>query len=76
MKVTDSLLQRIVIEEGKKRHIDFRGIEGVGPKRRRALLRHFGGTKQIPGASLQEIAKVDGISSATAEQIYTALHND
>ena len=61
---------------GKKRKTSIlEGIEGVGPKRRRALLRHFGGTKQIQGASLQEIAKVDGISSATAEQIYTALHN-
>ena len=61
---------------GKKRKTSIlEGIDGVGPKRRRALLRHFGGAKQIQGASLQEIAKVDGISSATAEQIYTALHN-
>ena len=59
----------------KRKTSALEGIEGVGPKRRRSLLRHFGGAKQIHSASLQEIAKVDGISSAIAEQIYAALHN-
>ena len=50
------------------------GIEGVGPKRRRSLLRHFGGSAQVAGASLEELEKVEGISLIVAENIYAALH--
>ena len=52
------------------------GIEGVGPKRRRMLLNHFGGWQEIARASKDELAKVKGISQKVAEDIYTALHND
>ncbi|WP_394165246.1 excinuclease ABC subunit UvrC [Neptunomonas phycophila] len=50
------------------------GIPGVGPKRRRELLKHFGGIQAIERASVAEIAKVSTISSALAEEIYGALH--
>jgi len=50
-------------------------IEGVGPKRRRALLRHFGGAARVSGAGVEEIKKVEGISSKLAEHIYASLHN-
>ncbi|MFT7221116.1 MAG: excinuclease ABC subunit C [Candidatus Azotimanducaceae bacterium] len=61
---------------GKKRTESvLEGIEGVGPKRRRALLRHFGGTAQVQSASAQELEKVEGISKVMAEQIYATLHN-
>ncbi|MCZ6503513.1 MAG: excinuclease ABC subunit UvrC [Gammaproteobacteria bacterium] len=50
-------------------------IDGVGPKRRRALLRHFGGSKQVQGASMDELARVESISEKLAEHIYATLHN-
>ncbi len=50
-------------------------IPGVGPKRRRELLNHFGGLQGLSKASQQEIEKVPGISNKIAEHIYAALHN-
>ena len=52
------------------------GIEGVGPKRRRELLKHFGSAKAVESASVEEIAKVSSISHSLAETIYLALHPD
>lgn len=50
-------------------------IPGIGAKRRRELLRYFGGIQAINRASLEEIAKVPGISQALAKRIFAALHN-
>lgn len=50
-------------------------IPGLGPKRRRALLKHFGGQQEIRKASETEIARVTGISKKLAENIYAHLHN-
>jgi excinuclease ABC subunit C len=44
-------------------------IEGVGPVRRRALLRHFGSLRRIREASLEEIAAVKGLNAALAGTI-------
>ncbi|HIE87317.1 MAG TPA: excinuclease ABC subunit UvrC [Pseudomonadales bacterium] len=61
---------------GKKRTESvLEGIDGVGPKRRRSLLRHFGGSAQVASAGLEELAKVEGISRILAEHIYATLHN-
>ncbi|WP_425244277.1 excinuclease ABC subunit UvrC [Vibrio gelatinilyticus] len=49
------------------------GIEGVGPKRRQALLKFMGGIQELRRASVEEIAKVPGISISLAENIYQAL---
>ncbi|MEL7293859.1 MAG: excinuclease ABC subunit UvrC [Pseudomonadota bacterium] len=49
------------------------GIEGVGPKRRQALLKYLGGLQELKRASVEEIAKVPGISASLAENIYQAL---
>ena len=51
-------------------------IAGVGPKRRRALLVHFGSMGAIKGASREEIARVPGINDKLAEEIHAALHGE
>ncbi len=51
-------------------------IPGVGPKRRKELLRHFGGIQEIERASVEEITKVSTISRIMAEEIYAHLHRD
>ena len=50
------------------------GIAGIGPKRRQALLRHFGGLQELAKASIADIAKVQGMSQQSAELVYSALH--
>jgi excinuclease ABC subunit C len=52
------------------------GIPGVGPKRRRELLSHFGAVAALKGASIEEIAKVPGINRKLAQDIYGALHGE
>ena len=51
-------------------------VAGVGPKRRRDRLKHFGGLQELGRASIDEIAKAPGISKKLAEQIYAALHSE
>ncbi|WP_119342586.1 excinuclease ABC subunit UvrC [Facilibium subflavum] len=49
-------------------------IPGIGAKRRKALLTHFGGWQGLTSASASEIAKVSGISAKMADMIWHALH--
>ncbi|MFI8608701.1 excinuclease ABC subunit UvrC [Pseudomonas sp. AOB-7] len=51
-------------------------VAGVGPKRRRELLNHFGGLQELSRASAEEIAKAPGISKKLAELIYATLHSE
>jgi len=46
------------------------GIPGIGPTRKRALLKHFGSAKAVSRAGLSDLQAVDGINAAMAQQIY------
>lgn len=48
-------------------------IAGIGPARRKRLLAHFGSTRKMREAGLEEIAKVPGVSLTLAQRIYAAL---
>ena len=60
----------------KRRQSTLEGIEGVGPKRRRDLIRYFGGIQELRKASIDEMSKVQGISRNLAETIYAVLHDE
>ncbi len=49
-------------------------IEGVGPKRRKALMMYFGGWQELSKASVEEISKIKGISKSLAQQIWECFH--
>ncbi len=49
-------------------------IEGIGPKRRKALLQRFGGMRELRRAPIDELMKVRGISEDLAKKIYASLH--
>ncbi len=50
-------------------------IDGVGSKRRQALLKRFGGIQNLKTATIDEIIKVPGINLALAEKIYQYFHS-
>ena len=49
-------------------------IPGVGPRRQRALLKHFGSLKKIKAASLAELQVMPGLPRSIAEQVYRYFH--
>ena len=64
-------------QRGKKRGKSaLQEIEGVGPKRRQALLRQFGSLQALSKASIDEISKVRGINESLADMIYRSLRGE
>ncbi len=51
------------------------GVPGIGPRRKKALLLHFGSARAIGRASLEDLAAVEGISRTVAERIYDHFHS-
>ena len=49
-------------------------VPGLGPKRRRAILRHFGGLRGVEAAPLEDLRKLPGIGPELAQRIHAALH--
>lgn len=49
-------------------------IEGVGPQRKKALLKYFGSTAKIRSASQEEILQVPGMNRPTADRVYNFFH--
>ena len=49
------------------------GVPGIGPKRRSALLKHFGSIDAVRAASIEELAAVQGMTRKVAEQLKASL---
>ena len=60
--------------DARARESIFDTLEGVGPARRRALLRHFGSAESVLAASQEELEGVPGVPAKTARSIYAQLH--
>ena len=49
-------------------------IAGIGPTRKRALLKHFGSAKAVSRAAVADLTEVPGISADMAQKIYDYFH--
>jgi len=63
------------VAKERNTHSVLEDIPGIGPKRRKALQLHFGGTAKIKAATIEEIAALPGFTSKIAETIYDLFHS-
>jgi excinuclease ABC subunit C len=66
-----SFNRKLRTQDGLRSSLD--AVPGIGAKRRRALLTHFGSLERIRGASIDELAAVPGMSRRAAEQVKAYL---
>ncbi len=59
----------------KATHSSLEAIEGLGPKRRQVLIKHFGGIHGIKRAGVEDMQQISGISPSLAKRIYDYLHS-
>lgn len=55
-------------------HETLKDIEGIGDKRKKDLMAHFGSVREIAGASIASLMRVPGISEKIAKKVYTFYH--
>lgn len=60
--------------QARRDHSPLESIPGIGPGRRQALLRAFGGWQGVSAAAAEDLARVPGISQALADRLYRTLH--
>lgn len=60
-------------KESRKSILD--EVAGIGPRRKRALLLHFGSAQAVARAAVADLEAVDGINRATAQAIYNHFHD-
>ncbi len=58
----------------KRKTSSLEGIPGIGAKKRRALIQHFGGLQEVKRAGVDDLSQVEGISSKLAQSIFEFLH--
>tara|TARA_X000001036_G_scaffold412390_1_gene425852 strand:- start:624 stop:1784 length:1161 start_codon:yes stop_codon:yes gene_type:complete len=68
-----SLQKRKRSKSSMKSSLD--GLSGVGPKRKKMLLRYFGSLEQIKRASIDDLSAVSGIGKNIAKSIYQEVHS-
>lgn len=51
-------------------------VPGIGPKRRKALIKHFGRVEAIKEASVEELEVAPGMTKPAAEAVYKHFHSD
>ena len=51
-------------------------IPGIGGRRRQALLKNFGGLREVARAGVEDLTRVPGISPQLAQKIYDAFHGE
>ena len=55
-------------------HSQLEDIPGIGPARRKALLKHFQSLKAIKAASMEELLAADGMTKAAAQAVFSWAH--
>ena len=62
------------LRSDKQVHSILDDIEGIGPKRRKALMMHFGDIESIQNAEVEDLLEVEGMTIKAAESVYLFFH--